>query len=113
MIDHILLDECLSPSLGAVAQDRGVDAIHTSYLGMSRWADWSVARFAIEHDYIVATNNRADFLREYAKLDLHAGLVVIVPSARRERQKGPVRSNTRLSRGGERSAHQQGRRDRR
>lgn len=51
---------------------------------MSTWTDWNIAKFAVEHDDIVATDDRANFLRGYAELDLHAGLVVIVPSARRK-----------------------------
>jgi hypothetical protein len=36
--------------------------------------------FALDNDYIVVTNNRRHFLREYAKQEVHNGLVVIVPA---------------------------------
>ena len=38
------------------------------------------------NDYIIVTDNRRDFLREYAKLDVHAGLVVILPKGTRSLQ---------------------------
>lgn len=37
-------------------------------------------------DFTFVTNNRRDFLRLYRPLDVHAGLLIIVPSARREAQ---------------------------
>jgi hypothetical protein len=53
---------------------------------MAGWQDWNIARFAFENDYVVVTNNRRDFLREYLKFDLHCGLAVIVPNVDRQPQ---------------------------
>ena len=54
--------------------------------GKAARQDWNIIRFALENDYIVATNNRRDFLHAYANVDLHNGLVIIVPSVGRAGQ---------------------------
>ncbi len=86
MSDKFLIDECLSATLVAVAKTRGFQADHATYLGKSGWQDWNLAAFAVANDYIIVTNNRRDFLRIYANLDLHNGLVVIVPDVTRADQ---------------------------
>jgi hypothetical protein len=70
----------------AAAKERGLLADFGPHIGMAGWQDWNIARFALEHDFIVVTNNRRHFLREYLKYDLHSGLVVIVPNLDREIQ---------------------------
>jgi hypothetical protein len=50
------------------------------------WQDWSVAEFAFDNDLIVVTNNRRDFLKEYADMELHPGLVIIVPKGDKSTQ---------------------------
>ena len=82
-MDTLLLDECLSPALIAIAATRGIDATHVTYIGMKSWSDWRIVKEAVERDYIVVTNNRTDFLREYAKLEIHLGLLIIVPNETR------------------------------
>jgi hypothetical protein len=44
--------------------------------------------YAVANNYIVVTNNRRDFLKEYAKLDIHGGLVVLIPLVKRDEQIG-------------------------
>ena len=39
-------------------------------------------------DYTSVTNNRLDFLKIHGEQEIHAGLVVIVPSVGREKQLG-------------------------
>lgn len=87
MSDRLLIDECLSVSLVAVAKERGIAADHVAYLGKGGWQDRNLVSFALENDYIVVTNNRRHFLREYAKLDMHNGLIVIVPAVKRDDQR--------------------------
>src|SRR5262245_35647237 len=85
-MDRFFIDECLSASLAAVAKERGITADYGPHIGMAGWQDWNIAQFAIENDYIVVTNNRRHFLREYLKHEAHNGLVVIVPNVEREQQ---------------------------
>lgn len=86
MMDRIFVDECLSASLVAIAKERGIVAAFGPHIGMASWQDWNIAQFAFENGYIVVTNNRRDFLREYLKYDVHNGLVVVVPQVDREPQ---------------------------
>lgn len=80
------IDECLSASLVAVAKERGYLAVFGPHLGMGGWQDWNIAKFAVENGYIIVTNNRRDFLKEYLKYDGHPGLVVLVPHVERSVQ---------------------------
>ena len=66
------IDECLTPSLVAVAKERELFAVYGPYVGKAGWQDWSVAEFAFGNDLIVVTNNRRDFLEEYAGMELRA-----------------------------------------
>lgn len=88
LIDTILVDECLSTALVAVAKARGVDAVHAAHLGKGGWQDWNLVSFALDNDYVMATNNRRHFLREYLKRAFHNGLIIIVPNVDREAQIG-------------------------
>lgn len=81
----LLIDECLSPSLAAIARARGIAADAVAHFGKEGWQDHSLASFALDNDYTIVTNNRRDFLRLYATLEVHAGLIIIVPRASRER----------------------------
>ena len=83
---RFFIDECLSAALVAVAKDRGIAAAYGPHIGMAGWQDWNIATFAIENDYVVVTNNRRDFLKEYLRHDLHPGLIVIVPHLDRSSQ---------------------------
>jgi hypothetical protein len=41
----------------------------------------------LAEDYTFVTNNRSDFLALYAKQELHAGLVIILPNVTPSRQR--------------------------
>lgn len=86
MNDPILVDECLSVALVAVAKARGVAALHAAHVGKGGWQDWNLVAFALENDYIIATNNRRHFLKEYMKQELHNGVLIVVPNVEREDQ---------------------------
>lgn len=66
----------------------GARAFCHLWTGKAGWQDWTVAEFAFNNDLIVVTNNRRDFLKEYAGMELHPGLVVIVPKGDRPKQIG-------------------------
>ena len=86
-MDPILIDECLSPKLAAVAQARGWPAMHITWLNLEGTEDRNIATLAAERDYVVVTNNRRDFLRLYAELEVHNGLIIIVPAVLRAAQR--------------------------
>ena len=75
-----LIDECLHTSLVAVAQARNYEAHHVVYLGMQGWKDSEVLRRVEERDYTLVTNNAVDFRRLYARVPIHAGLIIVIPN---------------------------------
>lgn len=76
---RFLIDECLHTSLVAVATDRGHEASHVVWLGLGGTADWDLMPRILGDDFCFVTNNAADFRRLYADVQLHAGLVILVP----------------------------------
>lgn len=82
----ILIDENLSPSLAADAQQRGFLCSHVNHLGETGTKDWELKRVILDGDWTFITNNSIDFrgpadnpgsTGEYADVHLHAGLVSI------------------------------------
>jgi len=49
---------------------------------MSGEADWDLMPRIVENNFIFVTNNAADFRKLYAREEVHAGLVIIVPQVR-------------------------------
>jgi predicted nuclease of predicted toxin-antitoxin system len=86
VIDAILIDECLTPDLVALALSRGLVATHVVWLEREGADDRELAALAGKRDYVFVTNNRRDFLRLYAVLEVHNGLIIIVPSVAAEEQ---------------------------
>lgn len=86
LIDGLFIDECLSIALVAAAKQRGLPAVYRPYVGKQGWSDHGIIQFAVENDLAVVTNNRRDFLKGYAKLSLHNGLLIIVPNVARSEQ---------------------------
>ncbi|MBS7708065.1 DUF5615 family PIN-like protein [Chelatococcus asaccharovorans] len=74
-----LIDECLHTTLVAVAQDRGHECSHVNWLGLSGETDWSLMPRILDENFTFVTNNARDFRKLYAKEELHAGLIIIVP----------------------------------
>ena len=87
LIDRFLIDEYLSAALVAAAKARGFEADHVTHIGKTGWQDWNLVSFAIANNYIFVTSNRRDFLKLYAKLELHSGLIVIIPKGKRDEQR--------------------------
>lgn len=83
---RLLFDECMSPRLVGVAQQRGFDATHVNFLGLAKTPDRLLLPVIAGGDYTFVTNNRRDFLRLYKYVEIHAGLLIVLPSRRREVQ---------------------------
>lgn len=82
-----LVDECLHTSLVAVAEDRGHEARHVNWLGLSGETDWDLMPRIIAEDFTFVTNNARDFRKLYAREEIHAGLLIIVPQVAPDRQR--------------------------
>jgi predicted nuclease of predicted toxin-antitoxin system len=78
---RFLIDECLHKSLVGVAHATGLEAMHVNHLALSGKADWELAERIVEGEFTFVTNNRVDFIRLFGKMDLHTGLIIIVPNA--------------------------------
>ena len=82
-----LIDECLHTSLTEVAVEHGHEGHHVVWLGLSGETDWDLMPRIIEENFTFVTNNAADFRKLFAREELHAGLVIIVPQVRPALQK--------------------------
>lgn len=80
---RFLIDECLTIDLIATANQAGHDAQHIARVGKAGWKDWNVVRYASDGGFVLVTNNASDFRRLYAIQPIHAGLIIIIPSANR------------------------------
>ena len=78
---RFLIDECLHESLVGVAHGAGFEATHVNHLGLSGKPDWALADRILRDEFTFVTNNRVDFIRLFARMKLHAGLIIIVPNA--------------------------------
>ena len=87
MVRRLLIDECLSPRLVGLAHIRGLEATHVNYLGLRTSPDYLLMPVIVGGDYTFVTNNRADFVRLYRYVDLHAGLLIVVPAVEFEEQR--------------------------
>lgn len=63
-----------------MAHAAGFDAIHANHLGLSGQPDWALTGRIINGEFTLVTNNRVDFLQLFGKMDLHAGLIILVPN---------------------------------
>lgn len=77
---RFLVDECLHESLVGVAHGAGFQATHVNHLGLSGKPDWKLAERIIKDEFTFVTNNRVDFIRLFGQMELHPGLIVIVPN---------------------------------
>ncbi len=77
---NFLIDECLHTSLVEVAVERGHEATHVNYRGLSGVLDWYLMAPIREGAFTFVTNNAKDFRRLYAQEEVHAGLVILIPN---------------------------------
>jgi predicted nuclease of predicted toxin-antitoxin system len=74
-----LIDECLSPELVQVANERGhEESTHVTWLGLRSRKDWSIVRRAVDDGYVLVTNDALDFTSQISRESIHPGLVCLV-----------------------------------
>lgn len=83
---RFLIDECLSPELVTVANNRGFEAYHVVHHGWGGLKDPQLFHKLISEELILVTNNCDDFLALIRGVELHPGLIVIIESVRRPGQ---------------------------
>lgn len=75
---QFLIDECLSPTLAQDAIDRGfVLSTHVVWRGLQGAPDWRICSYAMDHGFILVTNNIMDFRKLYARHSPHPGLICL------------------------------------
>jgi predicted nuclease of predicted toxin-antitoxin system len=87
-----LIDECLHTSLVHLAHDSGHTCDHVNFVGLGGHKDWELMDRIRAGEYTFVTNNRTDFTRLYAKEEVHAGLVIVIPNVAPARQRDLFRA---------------------
>ena len=83
---RFLIDENLSPALVEPARQRGFEAMHVNHLGLRTETDWDLLKVIAEQDWVLVTNNAIEFRGRYRDIELHPGIVFLLPAVRRAEQ---------------------------
>lgn len=83
---RFLVDENLSVLLPETAHLRGYEATHINHYGLRQWKDWDILKIVTEEDWILVTNNAFEFRGRYQKLEIHPGVVFLIPTVPRLQQ---------------------------
>jgi len=83
---RFLIDENLSPALIEPARQRGFEAMHVNHLGLRTETDWDLLKVIVEQDWMLVTNNAIEFRGRYREIELHPGVVFLLPAVRRAEQ---------------------------
>jgi predicted nuclease of predicted toxin-antitoxin system len=83
---RFLVDENLSVLLSEVAHERGYEATHINHYGLRKSKDWDILKVVAEEDWILVTNNAFEFRGRYQKLEIHPGVVFLIPNVLRLQQ---------------------------
>jgi predicted nuclease of predicted toxin-antitoxin system len=82
-----LIDECLTVELVGECEAAEFFAQHVGQsVKLRSKADWDLIKIIQQEDYILVTNNARDFIKLYQHLNIHNGLVIIMPSVTEEHQ---------------------------
>jgi predicted nuclease of predicted toxin-antitoxin system len=89
---RLWFDEDLSPTLVAVANERGFLATCNRDRGVLGISDRELLLLVEREDFVLVTDNAVDFRRLYGRTFPHAGVVVLPGSVPRARQRELARS---------------------
>ncbi len=78
---RFLIDECLHTSLIDIAHKAEHQAYHVTRRGWTGLKDYQLRDLAIREELVFVTNNARDFRKLMGAVELHAGLIVIIPNA--------------------------------
>ena len=73
----LLIDECLSPDLAALAWDAGLHCAHVARVGLRSAQDWQLVQYAIDNDWVIVTSDSAHFKTLVGRTAMHPGLVCL------------------------------------
>jgi len=60
--------------------------MHVNQLGLRTETDWDLLKVIAEQNWVLATNNAIEFRGRYRDIELHPGVVFLLPSVRRAEQ---------------------------
>jgi transposase/predicted nuclease of predicted toxin-antitoxin system len=83
---RFLIDENLSVQLPPVAHTRVFAAAHVVHLGLGKWKDWNILNLVKNDGWVLVPNNAVEFRSRYRAIEVHPGVMFLLPSARREQQ---------------------------
>ena len=83
---RFLIDENLSPALVEPARQRGFESMHVNFLGLRTETDWDLLKVIAEQDWVLVTNNAIEFRGRYRDIELHPGVIFLLPAVRRAEQ---------------------------
>src|SRR5438874_12847548 len=69
-----------------VTHRRGFESAHVAHLGLGQWKDWNSLEIVRQQHWILVTNNAIEFRAIYRALNVHPGIIFVLPSVRREQQ---------------------------
>lgn len=78
------IDECLSPTLVGRANRRGYWATCNRDRDLLGARDDTLHKIVIDEEAVFVTNNEADFVALYRRVDLHTGLLILPQTQKRE-----------------------------
>jgi predicted nuclease of predicted toxin-antitoxin system len=78
------IDECLSPTLIERANRRGYWATCNRDRDLLGISDDALHKIVIDDGAVFVTNDEADFVALYRRVDLHTGLLILPQTAKRE-----------------------------
>jgi predicted nuclease of predicted toxin-antitoxin system len=84
---RFLIDENRSPLLVESARAHCFEAMHVNHLGLRTETDWDLLRVVAAEDWVLVTNNAIEFRGRYREIELHPGVVFLLPTVRREAQR--------------------------
>lgn len=83
---RFLVDENLSVLLPRTAHARGYEATHINHFGLRQAKDWDILKIVSRQDWILVTNNAFEFRGRYQRLEVHPGVVFLLPAVPRSQQ---------------------------
>jgi hypothetical protein len=83
---RFLVDENLSVLLSEVAHERGYEATHINHYGLRKSKDWDILKVVAEEDWISGHKQRLRIPGGYQKLEIHPGVVFLIPNVLRLQQ---------------------------
>ena len=60
--------------------------MHVNHLGLRTETDWDLLKVIAKQDWVLVTNNAIEFRGRYREIEVHPGVVFLLPAVRRTEQ---------------------------